>query len=167
MDSVDCQLQSMENEAPSWADQWGTGGLDADDSKYKESGKDNKKMEKVKAFASSSFGKAKAAATVGASKAKSSTNTGIKWIKTRATISSFIAITHSGFCDASSNVLGSVASSTMIALAYFGFGLRFAKDSEPLFVQYHYHPDLLIHLNLVEVEQYALSSFVALCLRGL
>ncbi|KAG6484400.1 hypothetical protein ZIOFF_052915 [Zingiber officinale] len=83
MDSADCQLQSMENEAPSWADQWGTGGLDADDSKYKESGKDNKKMEKVKAFASSSFGKAKAAATVGASKAKSSTNTGIKWIKTR------------------------------------------------------------------------------------
>lgn len=23
MDSVDCQLQSMANEAPSWADQWG------------------------------------------------------------------------------------------------------------------------------------------------
>ncbi|XP_074566150.1 uncharacterized protein LOC141822714 [Curcuma longa] len=76
--------QSMANGAPSWADQWGAGGLnddDYDDDKNKESGKDNKKMEKVKAIASSSFGKAKVAAAVGASKAKSGTTTGIKWMK--------------------------------------------------------------------------------------
>ncbi|KAG6537491.1 hypothetical protein ZIOFF_002585 [Zingiber officinale] len=76
--------KSMANGAPSWADQWGAGGLNDDDDyddKNKESGKDNKKMEKAKAFASSSFGKAKAAAAVGASKAKSGTTTGIKWMK--------------------------------------------------------------------------------------
>lgn len=73
------------NEAPSWADQWGTsGGLydeaKKDETKTKGSGK---KMANVKAVASASLDKAKAAATVGAQKVKSGTSMGFKWVKTQ------------------------------------------------------------------------------------
>ncbi|WOK99721.1 hypothetical protein Cni_G08433 [Canna indica] len=75
----------MASGGPSWADQWGAGGLndDDDDNFNKESGKKNKKMDKVKALASASFDKAKTAASTGATKAKSGTTVGIKWIKTQ------------------------------------------------------------------------------------
>ncbi|KAG1368335.1 hypothetical protein COCNU_14G008030 [Cocos nucifera] len=72
------------NEAPSWADQWGTGGGGYDDkgneTKAEGSGK---KMAHVKAVAWASLDKAKAAATVGAQKVKSGASMGIKWVKTR------------------------------------------------------------------------------------
>lgn len=76
----------MRSEAPTWADQWGTGGLD--DYYDKEDGKDGskskgKKMANVKAAASSGLDKAKSAATVGAQKVKSGTSMGISWIKNK------------------------------------------------------------------------------------
>ncbi|PON82584.1 hypothetical protein TorRG33x02_215930, partial [Trema orientale] len=71
---------SMASEGPSWADQWGAGGIGAmeeDDSTTakKESGA-NKKGE-----GKAGLTKAKAAALAGAQKIKSGTSNGIKWIK--------------------------------------------------------------------------------------
>ncbi|XAR65651.1 hypothetical protein NMG60_11009827 [Bertholletia excelsa] len=66
----------MAMEAPSWADQWGAGGIGAmeeDDSTKTE--RDDKKKK------TAGFGKAKAAAVAGAQKVKSGTSMGIKWIK--------------------------------------------------------------------------------------
>ncbi|KAK1326799.1 hypothetical protein QJS10_CPA01g00875 [Acorus calamus] len=74
------------NNAPSWADQWGATN-DGDDNpsstKTTEDSKKNKKLETVKAAASTGFGKAKAAAAVGAQKVKSGTSFGSKWLKTQ------------------------------------------------------------------------------------
>lgn len=79
-------FQSMGSgkEAPSWADQWGTGGAvyGAGDDETKDKG-GGKKMGNVKAVASASLDKAKSAATVGARKVKSATVMGFKWIKTQ------------------------------------------------------------------------------------
>lgn len=73
------------NDAPTWADQWGSGG----DGSIKKGGgsggtanRDKKTVaSNVKAAASESFVKAKAAALVGAQKVKSGTSSGIKWVK--------------------------------------------------------------------------------------
>ncbi|PKA48655.1 hypothetical protein AXF42_Ash018472 [Apostasia shenzhenica] len=78
----------MGSNAPSWADQWGSGGVMGDDDNYdkhdsKESGSKGKKMANVKAAASSGLDKAKTAATVGAHKVKSGTSMGISWIKNK------------------------------------------------------------------------------------
>ncbi|CAN4111165.1 unnamed protein product [Withania somnifera] len=84
----------MGSHGNSWADQWGTQN-DFVDEDYGNKGKSSgsgKKMEKVTAVASASFGKAKSAAAVGADKAKaaavvgakkvkSGTSSGFKWIK--------------------------------------------------------------------------------------
>ncbi|OVA03382.1 hypothetical protein BVC80_205g10 [Macleaya cordata] len=76
----------MANEAPSWADQWGAGGIGAgeEETKPKVTKKDSsKKMADMKATASVGLDKAKAAAVVGAQKVKAGTSVGVKWIKTQ------------------------------------------------------------------------------------
>ncbi|XP_062209321.1 uncharacterized protein LOC133911135 [Phragmites australis] len=75
------------DDAPTWADQWGSG----DNGSLKRAGGNgssiNAKADKktvtgnVKAAASEGFIKAKAAALVGAQKVKSGTSSGIKWVK--------------------------------------------------------------------------------------
>ncbi|KAJ0983053.1 hypothetical protein J5N97_011308 [Dioscorea zingiberensis] len=74
----------MGSEAPSWAEQWGSGSNNNDahrETKSKDGSTGKKMTENVKAAASVGLGKAKAAATVGAHKVKTGTNMGIKWIK--------------------------------------------------------------------------------------
>jgi len=89
----------MSGKAPTWSDQWGSGGHGSDDYDDSEIAKKNskssgsgKKMENAKAMASVSMDKAKSAAIVGADKAKSAavvgaqkvksgTSAGLKWIK--------------------------------------------------------------------------------------
>ena len=72
----------MSSEAPSWADQWGTGGgVDHYDGGGKHKSSEGKKMANVKAAASTGLGKAKVAATVGAQKVKSGASVGISWVK--------------------------------------------------------------------------------------
>lgn len=76
----------MGSEAPSWADQWGSGGIGDSSEQYHENkemnGKNNNsKMANMKAAASVGLGKAKVAASVGANKVKSGTSLGIKWVK--------------------------------------------------------------------------------------
>ncbi|KAJ1294724.1 hypothetical protein BS78_01G167800 [Paspalum vaginatum] len=71
-----------EAEAPSWADQWGSG----EDSGSSSNGKADKKKKttvaaNVKAAASEGLVKAKAAALVGAHKVKTGTTSGIKWVR--------------------------------------------------------------------------------------
>lgn len=76
----------MRSEAPTWADQWGSGGMDDyyDRQDDKDSGKGKgKKMANVKAAASSGLDKAKSAASAGAQKVKSGTSTSISWIKNK------------------------------------------------------------------------------------
>ncbi|MCD7455011.1 hypothetical protein HAX54_026739 [Datura stramonium] len=72
----------MGSHGSSWADQWGSQNEVVDEdygSKGKSSGGGGgKKMEKVTAVASASFGKAKSAAAVGADKAKSAAIVGAK-----------------------------------------------------------------------------------------
>ncbi|KAK7263518.1 hypothetical protein RJT34_31109 [Clitoria ternatea] len=84
------------SKAPSWSDQWGTGGFGSEhyyeeDGKLKKSGSSTK-MADAKAVASAGVDKAKAAAIVGADKAKSAavvgaqkvksgTSAGLKWVK--------------------------------------------------------------------------------------
>lgn len=69
----------MASEAPSWADQWGAGGIGAmeeeDNTKTKKdsNNKSNKKAD--------GLSKAKAAAVASALKIKNGTSNGIKWIK--------------------------------------------------------------------------------------
>ncbi|GMN36338.1 hypothetical protein TIFTF001_005943 [Ficus carica] len=71
----------MASDAPSWADQWGSGGIgameEADDTKAKKESGVNMKSGDGKA----GLTKAKAAALAGAQKIKSGTSNGIKWIK--------------------------------------------------------------------------------------
>ncbi|OIW08433.1 hypothetical protein TanjilG_03109 [Lupinus angustifolius] len=84
------------NKAPSWSDQWGTGGIDNDNYEYegdklKKSGSSNKLsgakaaasagMDKAKSVALVGADKAKSAAAVGAQKVKSGTFAGLKWVK--------------------------------------------------------------------------------------
>ncbi|KAK7257546.1 hypothetical protein RIF29_31592 [Crotalaria pallida] len=87
------------NKAPSWSDQWGSGGLGSDHYEYEEADKmkksgssSSKKMSDAKAAASAGMDKAKSAALVGADKAKSAavvsaqkvksgTSAGLKWFK--------------------------------------------------------------------------------------
>ncbi|KAJ0966172.1 hypothetical protein J5N97_027310 [Dioscorea zingiberensis] len=74
----------MGSEAPSWAEQWGAGGIgDGNEQNHenKVSNEKNNKMANVKAAASVGLGKAKVAATAGAQKVKSGTSLGIKWVK--------------------------------------------------------------------------------------
>ncbi|KAJ7946297.1 putative Ankyrin repeat protein [Quillaja saponaria] len=70
----------MDSEAPSWADQWGAGGIGAieEDDKTKTL-KDSGGKKKVDAKAG--FIKAKTVALISALKIKSGTSNGIKWIK--------------------------------------------------------------------------------------
>ncbi|KAI5656775.1 hypothetical protein M9H77_25568 [Catharanthus roseus] len=70
----------MATEAPSWADQWGTGGIGALDEDHSvNSTKDNANNKK----GNSGFSKAKAMATAGAQKLKNSTSTSFKWVKNK------------------------------------------------------------------------------------
>ncbi|WJX49926.1 hypothetical protein P8452_36301 [Trifolium repens] len=87
------------SKAPSWSDQWGTGGLGSDEyedeavkKNNKSSSGSGKKMTDAKLMATASMDKAKSAAIVGADKAKtaavvgaqkvkSGTSAGLKWIK--------------------------------------------------------------------------------------
>ena len=67
----------MAGEAPSWADQWGAGGIGAmDEDDKKRTNKENSNKKKM-----AGFGKAKEAAMAGAQKVKIGTIMGIKWIK--------------------------------------------------------------------------------------
>ncbi|KAI0527363.1 hypothetical protein KFK09_002963 [Dendrobium nobile] len=85
--SIKClEKDIMRSEAPTWADQWGSGGMD--DYYDKQEGNDSKsnkgkKMANVKAAASSGLDKAKSAASVGAQKVKSGTSMSISWIKNK------------------------------------------------------------------------------------
>lgn len=73
------ELETMAAEAPSWADQWGAGGIGAmeegDDSKAKGGRSSDKKGGSKPGFA-----KAKAATVAGAKKIGSGISNGIKWI---------------------------------------------------------------------------------------
>jgi hypothetical protein len=72
--------ENMAADAPSWADQWGAGGIGA----LEEEDKANAKKEDTgnkKTNAKAGFGKAKATAMVGALKIKSGASAGIKWVK--------------------------------------------------------------------------------------
>lgn len=75
------------NEAPSWADQWGAGGIgDRGDLDKEAKAKENDKKStggNAKSLASASFNKAKAAAITGAQKVKCGTSTGFKWVKAK------------------------------------------------------------------------------------
>lgn len=65
-------------DAPSWADQWGAGGIGAIEEEKAENKKDidNKKN-------SAALSKANSIAKEGAKKLKKGTSTGIKWIKSK------------------------------------------------------------------------------------
>ncbi|KAM3238791.1 hypothetical protein P3L10_013824 [Capsicum annuum] len=82
----------MGSQGNSWADQWGSQNDVVEEDFGKKGKSSGKKMEKVLAVASASFGKAKSAAAVGADKAKaavvvgakkvkSGTSSGFNWIK--------------------------------------------------------------------------------------
>ncbi|OMP14069.1 hypothetical protein COLO4_00342 [Corchorus olitorius] len=68
----------MASEAPSWADQWGTGGIGAMDDEDATAKKENggKKSEKK-----GGFNKAKTAALMGAKKVTLGVSKGITWVK--------------------------------------------------------------------------------------
>ena len=80
----------MTTKADSWSDQWGTGVFDNQQKDYEkptEKTNSNKKLDQVKAVASTGLVKAKSAAVVGASKVKKGTSTGFKWIKNKCSSS--------------------------------------------------------------------------------
>ncbi|KAF5742162.1 hypothetical protein HS088_TW09G00204 [Tripterygium wilfordii] len=68
----------MAAEAPSWADQWGAGGIGVmdDDNTTTKQDSSTKKTD-----AKTGFGKAKAAASVGAQKIMSGASGSFKWVK--------------------------------------------------------------------------------------
>ncbi|KAM0060800.1 hypothetical protein Hdeb2414_s0004g00128341 [Helianthus debilis subsp. tardiflorus] len=82
---------SMGSKTDTWSDQWGTGVFDNDEKDYEKqnnkSNNNNKKMDQVKAVASTGLVKAKSAAIVGAHKVKKGTSTGFKWIKNKCSSS--------------------------------------------------------------------------------
>ncbi|KAI3466566.1 hypothetical protein Pfo_023229 [Paulownia fortunei] len=71
----------MAAEGPSWADQWGEGGIGAMEDDSSKSNKDSGGDKKV--ASSAGFGKAKAVAVAGAQKVKNGTSMGIKWVKNK------------------------------------------------------------------------------------
>ncbi|KAJ8627808.1 hypothetical protein MRB53_021115 [Persea americana] len=77
-------MATVSDNAPSWADQWGTTeDLEEDNNaKAKEKG-GNKKKGDVKAAASLTLDKAKATAAAGANKVKNGTLMSMKWVKSK------------------------------------------------------------------------------------
>lgn len=71
----------MASEAPSWADQWGAGGIGAVEES--DSLEDNNGSQKKVTASSAGLSKAKAVAIGGAQKVKNGTTMGIKWIKNK------------------------------------------------------------------------------------
>ncbi|XP_020594275.1 uncharacterized protein LOC110034342 [Phalaenopsis equestris] len=82
----------MGSEAPSWADQWSTGGMDDGYGRGSSTNSKENKTANLKAATAARLGKAKSAAVAGAhhaktaakagaQKVKSGTSTGISWIK--------------------------------------------------------------------------------------
>ncbi|KAK9051811.1 hypothetical protein SSX86_028439 [Deinandra increscens subsp. villosa] len=69
----------MASEAPSWADQWGTGGIGAIEEEKVEEKKENDGKKK----GSTALGRANSVAKEGAKKLKNSTSSGFKWIKNK------------------------------------------------------------------------------------
>jgi len=72
------------DDAPTWADQWGSGdddGASAGNGNGKAGGDKKTVAGNVKAAALEGLFKAKAAALVGSHKVKSGTSSGIKWVK--------------------------------------------------------------------------------------
>ncbi|GJX50327.1 RNA-directed DNA polymerase, eukaryota [Tanacetum coccineum] len=81
---------NMATKADSWSDQWGTGVFDNqqnDYEKHTEKTNSNKKMDQIKAVASTLLMKAKSSAVVGANKLKKGATTGFKWIKNKCSCS--------------------------------------------------------------------------------
>ncbi|WOG89977.1 hypothetical protein DCAR_0209218 [Daucus carota subsp. sativus] len=73
----------MGTEAPSWADQWGAGGIGAvEEVDTLENNKDGGNKKKGTS-SSAGLSKAKAVAVGGAQKVKNGTTMGIKWIKNK------------------------------------------------------------------------------------
>ncbi|KAI8567381.1 hypothetical protein RHMOL_Rhmol02G0117500 [Rhododendron molle] len=84
----------MASEAPSWADQWGKGGVGAmgeedNGTTVKESGSNKKAtgtsagLSKAKSVAMAGAQKVKSGTVAGAQKVKSGTSTGFNWIKNK------------------------------------------------------------------------------------
>uniref|UniRef100_A0A7N0UMI3 Uncharacterized protein n=1 Tax=Kalanchoe fedtschenkoi TaxID=63787 RepID=A0A7N0UMI3_KALFE len=76
----------MGSEAPSWADQWGSGGIGAMEDGADDGNKTHKDDGKKKKGSETKGGglfKAKAAAVAGANKLKTGTTMGFKWVKNR------------------------------------------------------------------------------------
>ncbi|KAK1439824.1 hypothetical protein QVD17_05646 [Tagetes erecta] len=84
---------SMGSKTNTWSDQWGTGVFNNEENDYEKpnnksnNSSSNKKMEQVKAAASTGLVKAKSVAIVGAHKVKKGTSTGFKWIKNKCSSS--------------------------------------------------------------------------------
>lgn len=74
----------MGTEAPSWADQWGAGGIGAvEEVDSHDKNKDVGNKKKGTSSSSAGLSKAKAVAVGGAQKVKNGTTMGIKWIKNK------------------------------------------------------------------------------------
>ncbi|KAK4360935.1 hypothetical protein RND71_019887 [Anisodus tanguticus] len=76
----------MASDGPSWADQWGAGGIgamDEDDSYYKSS-KENGNKKKASTSSSAGIGKVKAVAVAGAQKVKNGPSMFIKWVRSKS-----------------------------------------------------------------------------------
>ncbi|KAL9384267.1 hypothetical protein Peur_024590 [Populus x canadensis] len=72
----------MASEAPSWADQWGAGGIGSmEDDNY--TGTKQHTGNKKKVDAKGGLNKAKAAAMSGAQKLKSGASNSFKWVKSK------------------------------------------------------------------------------------
>ena len=71
----------MDKEAPSWADQWGAGGIGAMEDDKTSNDKDAKANKKGDGKAG--LNKAKAAAMMGAQKIKSGATNSFKWVKNK------------------------------------------------------------------------------------
>ncbi|KAG6754578.1 hypothetical protein POTOM_040370 [Populus tomentosa] len=73
---------TMASEAPSWADQWGAGGIGSmEDDNY--TGTKQHTSNKKKEDAKGGLNKAKAAAVSGAQKLKSGASNSFKWVKSK------------------------------------------------------------------------------------
>ncbi|KAI3718705.1 hypothetical protein L6452_19587 [Arctium lappa] len=68
------------HEAPSWADQWGAGGIGAIEEEKVDT---NKETNTNKIKGSTALGRANSVAKEGAKKLKNGTSNGIKWIKNK------------------------------------------------------------------------------------
>ncbi|KAK6264989.1 hypothetical protein SCA6_020423 [Theobroma cacao] len=72
---------SMASDAPSWADQWGAGGIGAMEDEDATAKKEN--GSKKKSEGKGGFNKAKTAALMGAKKFKLGVSKGITWVKNK------------------------------------------------------------------------------------